>query len=343
MKSVVSACVTAAMVIWGATVSAEDARKKSAFSLLKEKFGATYEDQGLPEGQLLLTLRHHDDALPYSFRTTKSELNGPVNNTKGLNQIRMAGCAQFSVAQLSAMLQKLQEDFPGSKPSDVYVFDLREESHGFIQGVPLDWYLTGANAANKGITQKDLLLKEDQMLAELKASRLVCLLDYSYRKGNFEYYYLSPHGIASEKEVVEKAGAHYVRIPVTDHLYPEPRDIDLFINQLKMLPNDAILVFHCRGGWGRTSTFMVLADIWYNHHQASAKEIVNRQGALPNAFNLHHSHLLKPQWKVLAAVERLYFIRIFYSFVHEGFAAKGESFEDYFKTHHPSLTKERNQ
>ena len=50
----------------------------------------------------------------------------------------------------------------------------------------------------------------------------------------------------SEKELVESEGIHYIRIPVTDHTWPEPEYVDEFLELIKNVGMDNLwLHVHC--------------------------------------------------------------------------------------------------
>ncbi|WP_304519483.1 phosphatase domain-containing protein [Clostridium estertheticum] len=65
---------------------------------------------------------------------------------------------------------------------------------------------------------------------------------------------------------------------MSDHLKPKDDQVDLFVKETqKISTNDTWLHFHCRGGVGRTTTFMAMYDMMNNAKQVSFEDIIQRQ------------------------------------------------------------------
>src|ERR1700733_9258506 len=97
-------------------------------------------------GQLVLDMRNVP-VLPKHFRTSSDPLTSTVN-TNGLANLHMAGGAQFSKLALDKILERLAS-------KHVTIIDLREESHGFLNGNAISWYAP-ADAANAGMTESQI-------------------------------------------------------------------------------------------------------------------------------------------------------------------------------------------
>ena len=69
---------------------------------------------------------------------------------------------------------------------------------------------------------------------------------------------------STEKELTRELGIRYVRIPATDHIWPDPDTIDQMIALYRRLPKDSWLHFHCEAGKGRTTAFMAMYDMMRN-------------------------------------------------------------------------------
>lgn len=53
----------------------------------------------------------------------------------------------------------------------------------------------------------------------------------------------------------------YLRVPVTDEKAPKDSDFEVLVQRLHDVPSDAVLVFNCQMGRGRTTTGMIIASL----------------------------------------------------------------------------------
>ena len=81
----------------------------------------------------------------------------------------------------------------------------------------------------------------------------------------------------TEQQVVEGLGLQYLRLPTTDHVRPRDSEVEEFVRIAAKLTRDTWLHFHCRGGDGRTTTFMVMHDTMCNAPAVAVDYIVRRQ------------------------------------------------------------------
>jgi protein-tyrosine phosphatase len=249
--------------------------------------------------------------VPRNFRTTNdrpNETNSETIVTTGLSDLRASGSGEFSLKGLKALL-------PQTK-GPVTVFDLRQETHLFVNDLPLSWYASH-DWANVGRTQTDIEKQEAQQVQSLKPGS-----DIDVRPGqpvkHGDGSSVAPQGVtvqraSTEQNVVEGAGAHYVRVAVTDHACPLDSAVDEFVVAVRGLPENAWAHFHCEAGLGRTTTFMVLYDMLRNANRVSLDDIVQRQKILSKGYDV-----LKPpdadDWKAPYAANRAKFIRAFYDY-----------------------------
>ena len=149
----------------------------------------------------------------------------------------------------------------------VTVFDLRQETHLFVNDLPVSWYASH-DWANVGRTQADIEKQEAEQVQSFKPGR-----DVEVRPGqpvkhgdgsSVTPQRVTVEGAGTERNVVETVGAHYVRVAVTDHACPLDSAIDEFVAAVRELPQNAWAHFHCEAGLGRTTTFMVLYDMLRN-------------------------------------------------------------------------------
>ncbi len=148
-----------------------------------------------------------------------------IPSVKGLDTLNISGSAQFNVVQFHNLAEDIRECARGKT---VYVLDLREESHGFLNNISISWYALH-NWANKGKSTKEIQNNEEQRLKEALGKKVsVYVVDSDQKIGvpldiNVMTY-------KTEKQVVEAEGFLYVRLACTDHTFSDAEDIDYFIN-----------------------------------------------------------------------------------------------------------------
>jgi hypothetical protein len=260
--------------------------------------------------------------LPRMFRSCleppKRDLQLP--SLKGLQEIRASGSAQYSRHELEAVLAS------GFVQQPVTVVDLRQESHGFVYlSEPLNGETTNAvgwyaerDWINVGKGLPSIELDERLRLAAAAQSRplvVTWILTKTLEDGiaTAESVAVFPKSFATEREVVEGLGQSYLRLPTTDHLRPRDAEVDAFVRIHLQLPADGWMHFHCRGGDGRTTTFMVMRDVMRNAPLVGIDDIVKRQFMIGGA-NL--DKLPDPtSFAYPFAIERSRFVRDFYDYV----------------------------
>lgn len=215
------------------------------------------------------------------------------------SHLHMMGSGQFSESQLRFLL--------AHHPKPAVVFDLRQESHGFLNGSAISWY--GKNNWSN--------LKRNELQIETNESRLLSLL----RNQNTEIVYqtapnkdpteIHPSRVSNENQLLDQYGIDYIRIPVADHRRPSDLQVDYFVNVMKQMPQDKWVYFHCRGGKGRTTTFMAMVDMMKNAKELSFKDIIQRQQQWGGKDLTEKSTSKKLNQY---AEERLVFLRKFYKY-----------------------------
>lgn len=99
---------------------------------------------------------------------------------------------------------------------------------------------------------------------------------------------------------------NYSRVPVTDTKLPTNEMIDCFINIVKECSKNNWIHFHCKAGFGRTTTFMIMYDMMKNYKNATSDEIVKRQLVLAN-FN-------EKEISQFSSNDRIDFLNKFYNY-----------------------------
>lgn len=193
--------------------------------------------------------------------------------------LRIAGGGQPSKTTLA----HLHEQLSLSIDTPLWVIDLRQESHGYLNEDAVSWHGV-ANAANRGKAAESVERDEQQRLAEAIGTNVQAVPMGHYDEAHIPYTFAEGvTGFATERDIARKSGLGYVRIAATDMRWPEPQAIDDFVNFYRSLPKEhGWLYFHCQAGQGRTTTFMVLYEI-LERPDCTADEAIAHQRALGGA------------------------------------------------------------
>ncbi|QSQ15920.1 phosphatase domain-containing protein [Myxococcus landrumensis] len=197
--------------------------------------------------------------------------------TRGLEVLRCSGSAQLSVAGYQDVVRRLEE-----VPRELlHVVDLRQESHGFLNGAAVSWYAE-SNWGAAGLSDEEAQALERQRLLLLSRSSRVRVSDVAGVKGR-----APPSSrdwecrtVMDEARAFDLPPGRYARLPVTDHTRPRDTIVDGFIQWVRGLDERAHLHLHCRGGKGRTATFMCLLDMLHNAQHLSLDALLDRQARL---------------------------------------------------------------
>lgn len=250
----------------------------------------------------------YDSELPRNLRTTLCPY-APYGeerslNLNGFHHLRISGSGQFSERAFVAMLNSLS-----LFPEKLIVIDLRQESHGLINGHPVSWTDGKYNYANIHKTKAEI--ESDESLRLMLAAQAKQIVIDPVEKP----VKLAVHDTKTEQELVQGCGATYIRLPVTDHNCPKDEIIDQFVEIVKNLEPDQWVHMHCRAGKGRTTTFLALFDIMQNVQHVSLEDILARQ-QLIGGTDL--SELKKVDFeKTKGATERFQLIQNFYLYCQQ--------------------------
>lgn len=137
-----------------------------------------------------------------------------------------------------------------------------------------------------------------------------------------------------EQEQTAGARLEYKRFHILDHHRPADKEVDKFIVFIRGLgaKNDTWLHFHCKGGKGRTTTFMTMYDMLANARNVGFDDIIFRQHLLNGSDLTKIPGGLKGAWKKEAAEDRFIFLWYFYQYAKDpsGFR-NGASWQDWLK------------
>lgn len=235
---------------------------------------------------------------------------------RSLDHLRASGSGQFSADELPNILRAIPAD-----KKNIWIVDLRQESHGFIDGLPVAW-VSDKNAANVGKSAKQIQHDEIKLLREIAKQKTVTVYDLvkldNGKVTTGKPTTLIPESVDTESQLVTSLGAQYKRIHVLDHNMPDAAAVDSFIDfvRSKATP-DSWIHFHCRGGVGRASTFLAMYDMLQNGKHASFNQIMQRQVDMGNVKLNKISNSPEKQWKSAAAQERYEFLKEFYAYTQD--------------------------
>lgn len=213
--------------------------------------------------------------------------------------------------------EKSLQYFVAQNPTKkIIIVDLRREYHGFVNGSAVSWKLVkpinGQNYEyNKELTSVEIEEGENKLLQNLLSDQTE---DFKTDNGVIKFF---PNEVSTERQLVEKMGLEYVRLPILDHHYPSDQEVDQIIALIQSTPKDTTLHFHCAGGEGRTTTVLSMIDMILNPY-LSPNEIMERQEAIggSNLYDPDTYYADHPE-KIPAAKDRLAFLKRFHQYCIE--------------------------
>lgn len=136
---------------------------KSGFTNYSDPVAKTLETK-IGENDVHLVIDSlNEKVLPKHFRKSSGPSNtdngNPLNLT-GLDTLNISGSCQFSEEGLKLIKKSIGDKY---HITDV---DLRQESHGFINGNDLSW-ANAKNNANEGLTKKQVIREEKRNLKSI--------------------------------------------------------------------------------------------------------------------------------------------------------------------------------
>ena len=249
---------------------------------------------------------------PRNFRLMSDDWHvdsrGKDPTRAGLDELNASASAQPSEKSLTEIRDRILECKPDAK---IFVVDLRQESHGFANSIPVSWWIEH-NAANAGKTSAEVMSTEVELLNNLRGIETTFEPLGNADKQRLKPVTIVPRVMQTEHDVCANVGVEYKRFAAADMQFPAPEIVDDYISFIATLPENAWLHFHCHAGHGRTTTFLVMYDIMKNP-DVSLEEICRRQYLLGGS-NL----LLEPEgddWNSRMSRDRAKKIRLFYEFV----------------------------
>jgi len=249
-------------------------------------------------------------------------------NLQGVEALRISASAQPRETGWQAIA-----DYLAISPEQIYVVDLRQENHGYLNGNAIT-LCNHYNWINLGKTKDEVIFAERHWLNELALFSMIgniLTIDEFTRKEYTAGKNIDVESLHSESELLKKAGFNYLRLAVTDHRSPLVDDVDVFVGLVNALPTNGWLHIHCRGGKGRSITFLAMYDMLQNADKVSFEDIIARQAAIPPFYDLtqivRDNSELTPYY-----FERLIFLGDFYEFSQQRLGGGEQSWSQWMES-----------
>ena len=170
-------------------------------------------DTGNLAPRLMIDFNNNGE-FPNSFRKMSDKIY-PTNNIpsiKGLDKLNASGSAEFTSNSLDIIKSSIGKKF--------VVVDLRQESHGFLNGSAISW-LGLKNDLNKGLSQPEVVKKEDALLGSIKLNTPIKPFN---SPGN-----IVANSVSNEETLVKSKDLDYIRFAVTDGESPTDDVVEDFV------------------------------------------------------------------------------------------------------------------
>ena len=255
----------------------------------------------------------YNSELPRNFRRTDWGLHKKYTvmpDTTGLSLLYISGSAEFNDLNLPLLLEEINN-------ANIIDIDLRQETHGFTNGMSVSWY-GKYDWADTGLSREQMITLEKQKLDSLYKARIIevtQVLQKNKADDTFEKIRDTSFTVISvmtEEELAKKNEIIYFRITAADHRQPTVWDVDLFIDYITRIKDKTWFHFHCHAGDGRTTTFMTMYDMMKNAKIVSIDDIIMRQ-YLIGGIDLTKDDDF-PSWDKQYAIERTAFLKDFYDY-----------------------------
>ena len=148
-------------------------------------------------------------SVPRNFRTTDDQLKSTNREqlpaTNGLAILRASGSGEFTADNLKLLLARTR--------GPITVFDLRQETHIFVNGLPVSWFATN-DWANVGRSQAAIEADETARVQSLKpGSETAVRSGETIKKVGADSappQHVTIERANTERDIIEAAGAHYM-------------------------------------------------------------------------------------------------------------------------------------
>lgn len=187
------------------------------------------------------------------------------SNFRIIPSLNISGSAQFHPSQVENIKKSINKE-------DIYIVDLRQEPHGFINNIAVRHY-NPDTVLNKGLTSAETLADEKSRFEAITPGSKINIYN---KKGKLKDT-ITVETSETESDLVKKHGLNYILFAVRDGHIPTPEVVDEFVEFVKTTPKTTHLHFHCAHGKGRTTTFMALFQMMNNENGKTLDEILEEQ------------------------------------------------------------------
>lgn len=213
-------------------------------------------------------------------------------NQKGLDKFNAAGSGRMNFIHF----KKLVAGWPGK----VHVINGRQETFYYYN--------------DRDISRYCLKVKQGKLVTSWHRAEFENLGCTARRLFEGVPSQLSLTDIQTEDDILHQMGIQALQpLPLTwleDWAYVE----DL-VKLFKSIPKEDLIYFHCDHGRGRTTTLMILLDIFHNAHDVSFDDIIIRQGIIGGVYLYDTTAWKGGTWTVDDLERRLALAQAFFEYM----------------------------
>lgn len=236
-----------------------------------------------------------------NFRTCQDSLKPSRFSPSliGLRELNSSASGRLSQAKIEKYFQRL--------PAKVFVIDVRAEEDLYINGISASWL---------GIRYLDDQV-EDRLYKTHFWKTPVQHLKWAWRRVVNLKSLATPQqqNLQKEEAFLKNLGHNYYCFAGQRHMVHSNEMIQMFITFIEALPEDAWLHFHCATGRGRSTTFMILYDIYRNAKKVPLEDIILRQHLLGGENVLDVAFRPKGTWTRDSLLKRKELVERFYAYM----------------------------
>ncbi len=262
-----------------------------------------------------------NNMMPSKFRCIDKKSIASIKakfNINGLKNLKILGSGQFTSKQFENIFKNIISS-KNIVPSNFVVVDLRGEQHILINGFPVTFFSDNFSHSFGNTVVNVQEDERDQVARLLKNPKAIVHYVVEKGKNGTLGETIQAEEIAqqvnTEQAVIQKFGVQYVRFAITDHTRPSDVIVDQLVKFMNNVSENTWLYVHCRGGSGRTSTFMTMYDMIKNGKKVSKEDILARQVALGGKDLFKVKQKINDDYRNDSSIARCKFIDQFYKYV----------------------------